>query len=451
MELAELCNQFLDFLQQRCCGKRQEKIGLEYETFVVLPSDNKKWQSLPISGDVSIEALLLKMAQLSSQGAQSWNLHYEDELLLGLFHSSGQNISIEPGGQVELSDSPRSDLSEVAQAVNDHMQQLTHALSDWGGLPLFLGVHPYLTPEDLTLLDKKRYQIMYSTMKEVDSHGQWMMKATSGVQVSLDYQSLEDLERKFVILNRLTPFLTAIFANSPIVEGEPSGYRSYRGRIWQNTDPYRTGLPLSFLSKKFRLLDYIEWALDVRPYHLYRDEEVVQPGPYTFRQLMKQETPLEMTQEDWLTHLGMLFPEVRIKRIMELRCMDTQQPQDTMAVPSLLQALAYNESVLTELEGLLIDIPADLFPELRKTACKDGLTGEVGSVRFNKFAIKIMESALSHMDSVNQANWLEPFFNRYTKWGLTPADLVIERYHSSNSFDSWLTEELFLHNQSTLN
>ena len=451
MELAELRNQFLDFLQQRCCGTRQEKMGLEYETFVALPSDEGKWKSLPISGDVSIGKLLLKMAQLSSQGTQPWELHYEGELLLGLLHSSGQNISIEPGGQVELSDSPRTDLSEVAQAVNVHIQQLTQALSDWAGLPLFLGVYPYLTPDDLPLLDKKRYRIMYSTMKEVGTHGQWMMKATSGVQVSLDYQSLEDLERKFVILNRLTPFLTAIFANSPIVDGEPSGYSSYRGRIWQNTDPYRTGLPLSFLSKKFSLVDYIEWALDVRPYHLYRDGEVVQPGPYTFRQLMKKESPLEVNQEDWLTHLGMLFPEVRIKRIMELRCMDTQQPQDVMAVPALLQALTYNESVLTELEGFLMDIPAELFPELRKTACKDGLAGEVGQVRFNKLAIKIMESALSHMDSGNQANWLEPFFDRYTKQGLSPADLVLERYYSADSFDSWLSQELFLHSQSTLN
>ena len=130
MELAELRNQFLDFLQQRCCGTRQEKMGLEYETFVMLPSNEGKWKSLPISGDVSIGKLLLKMAQLSSQGTQPWELHYEGELLLGLLHSSAQNISIEPGGQVELSDSPRTDLSEVAQAVNVHIQQLTQALSD---------------------------------------------------------------------------------------------------------------------------------------------------------------------------------------------------------------------------------------------------------------------------------------------------------------------------------
>ena len=118
MEPTELRNQFLDFLQQRCCGTHQEKMGLEYETFVSLPSDSGKWKSLPISGDVSIGALLLKMAQLSSHESQPWELHYEGELLLGLLHSSGQNISIEPGGQVELSDSPRTDLSEVAQAVN---------------------------------------------------------------------------------------------------------------------------------------------------------------------------------------------------------------------------------------------------------------------------------------------------------------------------------------------
>ena len=131
--------------------------------------------------------------------------------------------------------------------------------------------------------------------------------------------------------------------------------------------------------------------------------------------------------------------------------MDTQQPQDVMAVPALLQALTYNESVLAELEGFMLDIPAELFPGLRKTACKDGLAGEVGPVRFNKLAIKIMESSLSHMDSGNQANWLEPFFDRYTKQGISPAELVLERYYSSDSFDSWLSQEFFLHSHSTLN
>lgn len=451
MQPSELRNQFLDFLQQRCSGTPHEKLGVEYEAFALLPDHPEGWQSLPIAGEQSVRALLEQMEVLSQESPRPWQLQFEGDLLLGLLHQSGQSISIEPGGQVELSDAPRSDLMEVSQALQWHLQELEQALSPWSGRMLFLGAHPFCTPDELPLLEKKRYQIMYATMAEVDTHGRWMMKATSGVQVNVDYQSLEDLERKFVLLNRLTPFLNAIFANSPIVGKKPSGYRSFRGRIWQNTDPYRAGLPQSFVSHRFHLPDYIEWALDARPYHLYRGGELFLPGPYTFRQLLQQQNDLELTQEDWMLHLGMLFPEVRIKRIMEIRCIDTQQPRDVMAVPALIQTLSYNEAALSQLESWLLDLPEDIFTPCRLAASQDGLSAEVGGVRFAEAALRIMEAVLGHMDSSTQAPWLQPFFDRYTKYGKSPADLVLERFHRASSFDSWLAQEVELHHVTTLN
>ena len=150
------------------------------------------------------------------------------------------------------------------------------------------------------------------------------MKASSGVQVSIDYASIEDMQRKFVFLNRLSPFLTALFANSPLVKGEPCRYLSYRSHIWNNTDNIRTGLKTEFLSDKFRIEDYIKWALEASPYHLVRDGEIVVTTDYNFRQLLNGEHPeLTITMEDWEDHLGMLFPDIRIKNILEIRAVDS--------------------------------------------------------------------------------------------------------------------------------
>jgi glutamate--cysteine ligase len=441
MHLSELKNQFLDFLQQRCSGPKHEKLGVEYETFVMW-GDAAQLKPLPIEGDPSIYKMLQRMLALSQKAEHPWEAQYEDSLLLGLVNQAGQSISVEPGGQIELSDAPRTDLTEVAHALGRHLEQLLEASRSAEGHMLFLGVHPLLTPEQLPLLPKQRYRLMYETMQRVDTHGQWMMKATSGVQVNLDYQSLEDLERKFVLLNRLTPFLTAIFANSPIVEGQDSGYRSFRGRIWQNTDPHRAGLPQAFVAKNFTLADYIEWALDVAPYHLYREGKVVTLGDQTFRALLRDPSPLELNSADWMLHLGMLFPDVRIKRIMEVRCIDTQLPRDVMAVPALLQALVYNEDAIARLESWLMDLPEEAFAHYRNAAAKDGIAAEVGEVSFAKAAIKILETTLEQMDSETQLHWLVPFFERYTKHGQCPADQILERFHAASSLTDWLEREL---------
>ena len=265
-------------------------------------------------------------------------------------------------------------------------------------------------------------------MLKTGSLGQWMMKASSGVQVSIDYESIEDMQRKFVFLNRLSPFLSALFANSPLVEGKPCGYLSYRSHIWNNTDDSRTGFQTAFLRDKFRIEDYINWALGTSPYHLMRDGEIVVTTDWDFRQLMDGEHPeLTITLEDWKDHLGMLFPDIRIKNILEIRVVDSLHPQYALAFPALIGALLYDENTFSTVQSMLMDFPEEEFVSYKLAVAKDALHADVNRTNFARTGLKLMETALREIGS-DEEKWLLPYFENYTKEGLTPADETLENF-----------------------
>ena len=284
---------------------------------------------------------------------------------------------------------------------------------------------------------------MYRHMPKVGSLGQWMMKATAGCQLSLDYASIEDLERKFRVLCRLSPFLTAIFSNSPLHLGKPSGFKSFRSHIWQNTDGTRSGIPGAFIRKDFTIEDYIDWTLLASPYHLNRQGEIHELMDHSFRNLMDGSYPQIKTDfEDWKDHLGMLFPEIRIKNIIEIRSIDTLNPEYVLAVPALLQALIYDETVFGKLESMMMDLPENEFPWYQQVAARDGLAGQVNQVNFSHFAKKLMEMALESL-TLSEGCRLALFFDRYTRHGLSPADLVLERFYSADENPlKWIHKEL---------
>ena len=284
---------------------------------------------------------------------------------------------------------------------------------------------------------------MYRHMPKVGSLGRWMMKATAGCQLSLDYASIEDLERKFRIICRLSPFLTAIFSNSPLHLGKPSGYKSFRGHIWQCTDETRSGIPESFISRKFKIEDYIDWALSASPYHLNRQGEIHELMDHSFKDLISGSHPKIKTNfEDWKEHLGMLFPEIRIKNIIEIRSIDAINPEYVLAVPALLQALIYDETVFGKLESILMDLPENEFPWYQQVATRDGLAGQVNQVNFSKFCKNLVEMALENLN-LSEGCALALFFDNYIRHGISPADLVLDRYFSKDKNAlKWIDEEL---------
>ena len=284
---------------------------------------------------------------------------------------------------------------------------------------------------------------MFQHMLKTGTLGQWMMKGSSGVQVSIDYASLEDLQRKFIFLNRLSPFLTAMFANSPLNAGSPCGFLSYRSHIWENTDNSRCGLPEIFLRDNFRLEDYINWALKAAPFHLMREGEIVETTDWNFKQLLEGKHPdLIITPEDWEDHLGMLFPDIRIKNIMEVRVVDSVPPKYTMAIPALIGTLLYNESAFSSAQSLLMDLPQDEFQLYKKAAAKDALQAEVNQTNFAKTGRKLAEIALQELGSKDE-NWFLPFFEEFTKEGRSPANETLDQFRECGEDpDKWLAKVL---------
>ena len=243
--------------QSYCCkdgdSPGKKLFGLEYENFVMIPKADdtaKTFEPLQVEGDKGVFRILENLADLTKEDNDPLEKVYEKEMLLALKRPSGAKVTIEPGGQIELSDAPRNSLSESNESLQNYLKLLKKAVAEFDGKLLFQGVQPLHELEKLPFFKKGRYQIMFSHMLKTGSLGQWMMKASSGVQVSIDYESIEDMQRKFVFLNRLSPFLSALFANSPLVEGKPCGYLSYRSHIWNNTDDTRTGLQTNFLREK---------------------------------------------------------------------------------------------------------------------------------------------------------------------------------------------------------
>jgi len=442
----DLKSLFLGYCRKESGTPDKQLIGMEYENFVFIPDENNSedgFRPLPVDGDSGVFSVLENLVELTKDSADPLEKVFEKDMLLALTSPSGSKITIEPGGQIELSDAPRNSLLEAHNSLQTYLKLLEEAVSGFGGRLLFQGVQPLHSLEELPFFPKSRYRIMFPHMLNTGSLGQWMMKASTGVQVSIDYASIEDMERKFVFLNRLSPFLTAIFANSPLIEGSSSGYLSYRSHIWEHTDNSRSGLPEAFLNTGFRLEDYIEWALKAAPYHLKRDGEGILTTDFSFQQLLDAKHPeLIMDMDDWEEHLGMLFPDIRIKNILEVRVIDSVAPQYSLAVPALIGALLYNETAFAAVQSILMDLPKEEFKIYKKAVAKDALHSEVNRTNFAKTGRLIVEKALEALGSADE-NWLLPYFEQYTKGGLTPADETLELFREcGENPDKWLTTVL---------
>ncbi|MBF0280005.1 MAG: glutamate--cysteine ligase [SAR324 cluster bacterium] len=434
MKNFELEEYFLEPLERRRDLPEQRFLGTEYENFILVsrPHETLKYQPLPMNGKPGVYHLLETIHEIDQQRGVQWEKKYENDKLIGLLNQQKQSITVEPGGQIEFAGAPLASLEAVQKELLAYYRTLSQAVEIFNGKILSFGVVPLYPLEMIPLVDKLRYHVMFPYMKTVGNWGQWMMKASAATQVSIDFFSKEDLERKFVFLNRISPFLTAVFANSPLLNGSKSEYLSFRGRIWQDTDPDRSGLPESFLQENFKLNDYIQWALKASPYFLNRDGKDIFLAETSFEKLIAGEKPeIEVSAADWKEHLGMLFPDVRIKQIMEVRAVDGLMPRDSIAVPTLIKALIYNKDAFEKVYSILMDLPSKNFSIYRAAAAKEGLHAEVNGLSFAKFARQFFEIALSALGSAEE-NWLLPFFEKYTKDGFSPADLVLKKFEAAD-------------------
>lgn len=289
-------------------------------------------------------------------------------------HRGEAAITLEPGSQFELSGAPHHSLHALAAEVRDHAREL-HAVSEPLGIRwLGLGFHPLARQDQLGWVPKFRYGIMrvYLATRGTGAHD--MMRRTATVQANFDYGSLDDAMRKLRVALRLSPLVSTIFANSPLVEGRPFGGKSYRMKVWLDVDPDRQGLLPTVWNENSTVNDYITWALDAPMFLIKRGDTFVENTGQTFRSFMNDGFGKHRaTLSDWALHLNTLFPEVRLKRTLEVRGADSVPLALMPSLPALWTGLLYDDRALQEAEALSAGWRYDDVQRLRSQAAMEGL------------------------------------------------------------------------------
>ncbi len=343
------------------------KIGPEMEKFGWIEAAKRP---LPYSGTPGVLGILEVLAERFG-----WSPEREQPggPLLSLSRS-GASVTLEPGGQLELSGAQSLTIHDVCQEGRAHMRELGPLSRALGVRWLGVGFHPLATRADFEWVPKQRYGIMREYLPKRGAHALDMMLRTCTVQVNLDYENEKDAMRKMRVSLALAPTTTAMFANSPWLEGKPHGGVTYRGRVWLDVDPDRSGLVPALWKPKAGFADYIEWALDVPMFLFKRDGRAIANTGQTFRNFIESGFEGHVaTMADWRLHLNTLFPEVRLKNTIEVRGADMQSTDLACALPALWTGVLYDERALAEAEALIDGWTYEEVAELRTRVWRDGL------------------------------------------------------------------------------
>ncbi len=413
------------------------RVGSEYEKIAVSADTG---QALPFSGPGGVEHILKELvARFGYEPAE------EHGRVLAL-RGERASITIEPGGQIELSGEQCETIHCADQEFTLHIRQLLEVGRELGARILGLGMQPFSRIDEIELLPKARYHIMYPYMARKGRLGQWMMKLTAGVQANLDYSNEADAMRKLRVSMGLVPLVYAIFANSPLSGGGLNGYQSYRGHIWTDTDPDRCGALEFAFRDGAGFEDYVEYALDVPMYFLIRDHEYVdltRPPGITFRQYMERGFGSERaTLEDWGNHLTTIFTEVRLKRYIEVRTADSQPPALMLALPALIKGILYDDDCMLAAWDLVKRWSFSERIALADAAHKIGLDARAGRIRFKELGHELLQIAaagLARQRKLNQRGEDESIYllrlMDLVRSGHTQASLTIDRWKGQWNYD----------------
>ncbi len=321
-----------------------DRIGPEAEKFGILEADLS-----PIRYEGGVLSVLRSLEK-----DHRWEADYEKAggPLIAL-KRDGASITLEPGCQLELSGAPALDVHAIAAELRQHVAEIAPVSRELGVRWLSLGFHPFAKRDDLDWVPKARYGVMRKYLPTRGGHALDMMLRTSTVQANLDYSSAADAIRKVRIAQRIAPVTSGMFANSPWVEGKRADLLSMRCRVWLDVDPDRSGLLERLWPETSTLGDYVDWALDVPMFLFKRAGEVVANTGQTFRSFMKDGFQgHRATQADWQLHVNTLFPDVRLKRTIEIRSADAQGFGMTLALQALYAGLLYDAQSLDALDEL---------------------------------------------------------------------------------------------------
>ncbi|AEI92424.1 glutamate--cysteine ligase [Roseobacter litoralis] len=426
-------DQMVSYLASGCKPKEEWRIGTEHEKFgyckdTLLP--------LPYEGDRSIQAVLEGL-----RDTFGWAPVSEDGKIIGL-EKDGANVSLEPGGALELSGAPLETIHETCDEVNIHLREVKEVADRIGVGFIGLGAAPIWTHEQMDLMPKGRYKLMNDYMTKVGTMGRVMMRRTCTVQVNLDFGSEADMVQKMRVALALQPVATALFANSPFFEGKLNGHKSWRSRVWRDLDAARTGMLPFVFEEGFGFERWVEYALDVPMYFVYRDGKYIDALGLSFRDFLKGELsalPGEIaTLSDWADHLTTAFPEARMKKYIEMRGADGGPWRRLCALPAFWVGLMYDQSALDAAWDLVKGFDAETREELRVAASVDGLQAQVNGISMHDLAreaVSISQSGLAARARPGAGGMVPDethFLNALhesIETGKTSADELLDHYH----------------------
>jgi len=431
----ETRDELVAFIEAGCKPRADWRVGTEHEKFGFRTADNAP---LPYEGKGGVKELLEEMA-----ARFGWQPVLEGDNVIALIRPEGPqggSISLEPGGQFELSGAPLENVHQTCEEVNLHLAQAREVGEALGIAFLGLGFSPKWSLDETPRMPKKRYEIMSRYMPLVGAGGLDMMYRTCTVQVNLDFGDEADMVRKFRVALALQPVATALFANSPFTEGRLNGFLSYRSELWRDTDPNRTGMLPFVFEEGMGFERYVDYALDVPMYFVYRDGVYTDVAGASFREFLAgglDALPgVKPTLADWSDHLTTLFPEVRMKRILEMRGADGGPWRRICALPALWVGLLYDDAALEAAWDLVKDWSADERQALREGVPRlaFGLPFRKGTVRdVAREMVAIARDGLEargRRDSLGQseAQFLATL-TQIAEEGRTPAERLIEDFN----------------------
>lgn len=398
------------------------KIGLEYER---IPVDSHTFKTIDYHGENGIGILLEKFARINN-----WHYILDGNYVIGLAKEH-DTITLEPGCQTEISAKPEKTIFELKRKIDSINSALEELLNDSGIKLLDYGVSPYTTCKNIHLIPKKRYEIMAKYLWGILADV--MMRETAGIQCCIDFKSEEDAMRKFKLANKLSPFMTAMFSNSPIRGGVDTGYKSFRALSWLNTDNDRCGFA-GKISEEFSFDEYIDYVMQTPMIFIQRNGQAISiNGDITFDEYMKNGYGgISPNLSDYELQANLCFPEVRLRNFIEIRNHDCVGGNLKYAILAIYKGIFYDNSALEETEELLKSLQYKDFSQLRYNVPKQGLNTEVKNgakvLDFAKAILQIAEN--SHRKNQTGENIFLNSIKEYLAKGVSPADIIRKKWNT---------------------
>jgi glutamate--cysteine ligase len=429
----ETRDELVAWFAEGCKPKADYRIGTEHEKFAFTVEGHRP---VPYEGRRSIRALLEGMQLLLG-----WEPIMENGNIIGLFDVTGGGaISLEPGGQFELSGAPVETVHQTCTELMAHLAQLREVARPLGIGFLGIGMTPDWSRADMPTMPKGRYRIMTAYMPKVGTLGLDMMYRTCTVQTNLDFSSEADMVKKLRVSLALQPVATAMFANSPFTEGKPNGFLSFRSEIWRHTDPNRSGMMPWAFEPGMGFERYVDYALDVPMYFVKRGDRYIDVAGRSFRDLMAGRLPElpgeRATLSDWANHVSTIFPEVRLKRYLEMRGADSGPWRRLPAFAAYWVGLLYDDAALDAGWDLVKDWSAEERQKLRDEVPRLGFKAHVRQwsvLNLAKETLKLAEQGLARRHKQDRAGHDETRYLRpiqeFVARGITPAEELLEKFH----------------------